>query len=93
ASEASFVSRETTFDLRDLQSTVKAAITHKGFSLVDIFEPCLSYNNDGERIRDTERVCDDSLQSGFDKRLRKIRTGVFRKISRPTLEQKLKKKI
>lgn len=92
ASQASFVSRETAFDLRGLQSTVKAAIMHKGFSLVDIFEPCLSYNNDGERLkRDTERVCGKEIQSGFGESLKpKIRTGVFRKISRPTLEQKLR---
>lgn len=44
ALDASFVARTFSGDPKHLQKTLKAAINHKGFSLVDVFQPCVSFN-------------------------------------------------
>jgi 2-oxoglutarate/2-oxoacid ferredoxin oxidoreductase subunit beta len=44
AMNCSFVARAFAGDAPHLKETVKAALLHKGFSLVDIFQPCVSFN-------------------------------------------------
>ena len=44
AMDCSFVARTFSGDVEHLKQTIKAAILHKGFSLVDIFQPCVSFN-------------------------------------------------
>ena len=44
ALDASFVSRVYIGDIDKAKEILKKAITHKGFSLVDIFQPCVSFN-------------------------------------------------
>ena len=44
AMDCSFVARASAGDAAHLKEMVKAAVTHKGFSLVDIFQPCVSFN-------------------------------------------------
>ncbi|MTK64808.1 MAG: 2-oxoacid ferredoxin oxidoreductase [Methanobacterium sp.] len=44
ALDASFVARTFSGDPKHLQKTLKAAINHEGFSLVDVFQPCVSFN-------------------------------------------------
>jgi 2-oxoglutarate ferredoxin oxidoreductase subunit beta len=44
ALDCSFVARAFSGDPEHLKSMVKAAIAHKGFSLVDILQPCVSFN-------------------------------------------------
>lgn len=44
ALDASFVARSFSGDPEHLQKTLKAAINHRGFSLVDVFQPCVSFN-------------------------------------------------
>ncbi len=41
---ASFVARTFAGDKDHLKETLKQAIGHKGFSLIDVFQPCVSYN-------------------------------------------------
>jgi len=41
---ASYVARAYAFDLQNMKELIKNAIQHKGFSLVDIFQPCPTYN-------------------------------------------------
>ncbi len=45
AAGASFVSRGFAGDIEHLVSLMKASITHKGFSLIDILQPCPSFNH------------------------------------------------
>jgi 2-oxoglutarate/2-oxoacid ferredoxin oxidoreductase subunit beta len=40
-----FVARSYAFDAKHLKDTLKRAIMHKGMSLVDILQPCPTYNN------------------------------------------------
>ena len=44
AMDCSFAARSFAGDPEHLKETVKAAILHKGFSLVDILQPCVSFN-------------------------------------------------
>jgi 2-oxoglutarate/2-oxoacid ferredoxin oxidoreductase subunit beta len=44
ALDCSFVGRGYAADQEHLKALIKAAVTHKGFSLVDILQPCVSFN-------------------------------------------------
>ncbi len=44
AMDCSFAARTFSGDMQHLKATIKAAILHKGFSLVDILQPCVSFN-------------------------------------------------
>ncbi|ADZ09694.1 pyruvate ferredoxin/flavodoxin oxidoreductase, beta subunit [Methanobacterium lacus] len=44
ALDASFVARTFSGDPEHLQKTLKSAINHEGYSLVDVFQPCVSFN-------------------------------------------------
>jgi len=41
---ASFVARTFSADTEQTREIIKAAILHKGYALVDIFQPCVSFN-------------------------------------------------
>ncbi len=43
---ATFVGRGFSGDQKHLTELIKAAIQHKGFSFLDIFSPCVTYNHD-----------------------------------------------
>ena len=43
-SGATFVARGYSGDLNQLSELIKRAIQHRGFSLVDVFQPCISWN-------------------------------------------------
>ena len=42
---ASFVARSFSGDRDQLVPLIKAAMSHKGFSLLDIISPCVAFNN------------------------------------------------
>ena len=44
ALDASFVARAFCADMAKTKEILKAAIEHKGYALVDIFQPCVSFN-------------------------------------------------
>lgn len=44
ALDASFVARIFSGDIEPAKEIVKKAITHKGYALVDVFQPCVSFN-------------------------------------------------
>lgn len=44
ALDASFVARAFSGDTDETKDILKKAISHRGFSLVDIFQPCVSFN-------------------------------------------------
>ena len=45
ALNASFVARASIHDLEGTKKIIKEAISHKGYALVDIFQPCVSFNH------------------------------------------------
>lgn len=97
---ATFVARGYSSDVRHLTDLIKKAILHKGFSLVDIFSPCVTFNLDNghsffkDRVRklededhdanDWKSACEKALMWGDD-----IYTGLFLQLEgRPTLGER-----
>ena len=96
---ATFVARGYSADPKHLTELVKSAIQHKGFSLIDIFSPCPTWNHDNDfsffkpRIKpldqedhdagDWKSACEKALVWGGT-----IYTGIFLQLKdKPTLEQ------
>ncbi len=95
---ATFVARGFTGDVKHLLDLVKKAIQHKGFALVDIFSPCVTFNHDntyaffrprvkkledeGHDPTDWKTACEKAMEWGDT-----IYTGLFHQVSRPTLDQ------
>ncbi|UOB21446.1 2-oxoacid:ferredoxin oxidoreductase subunit beta [Macrococcus armenti] len=44
ASGATFVAQSFSSDIKDLTAIIEAAVNHKGFSFVNVFSPCVTYN-------------------------------------------------
>ncbi len=85
---ATFVARGFSGHGKHLVSIVKQAIEHKGFSLVDVFSPCVTFNHDNtydffrERIEKLEEVEHDTSdwKGACEKAMHwddKIYTGVY----------------
>ena len=94
---ATYVARGFSGDNVHLAELVKGAIAHKGFALVDVFSPCVTYNKHNtypwfrERIYKLEEEGHDT--SNFSQAMEKafewgnrIPTGLFYKVERPTYE-------
>lgn len=41
---ATFVAQSFSTDLKDLTALIEAGINHKGFSIINVFSPCVTYN-------------------------------------------------
>ena len=53
---ATYVARGYSGDIRHLTGLMKNAIQHKGFSLVDVFSPCTTFNRDNDHTFFKQRV-------------------------------------
>ena len=62
ALNASFVARTFSGEIEKTTAIIKQAITHKGYALVDIFQPCVSFNkvNTYQWYRDNTYWLDES---------------------------------
>ena len=94
---ATYVARGFSGDNVHLAELVRGAIAHKGFALVDVFSPCVTYNKHNtypwfrERIYKLEDEKHDTsdFRLGMEKALEwgaRIAIGLFYKIERPTYE-------
>ena len=69
AAGATFVARAFSGEAKHLIDLIKQAIQHKGFSFIDVFSPCVTYNHDNtypwfrERVKKLE---DDSSYDSAD---------------------------
>lgn len=100
SSGATFVARSFAGDVKHLQKTIVDAVKHRGFSLIDVFQPCVSYNHVNTYDWYKQRVYDLS-SAGHDpadkmKAFMKaqewgehIPIGVFYKVLQPTYEDEL----
>ena len=96
---ATYVARGFSADVKHLTELIKNGIQHEGFSLIDIFSPCVTYNHDNDfaffkpRIRkledeghdpsDWKSACEKALEWGDT-----IYTGLFfQKKGQPSLSQ------
>jgi 2-oxoglutarate ferredoxin oxidoreductase subunit beta len=63
---ASFVARSFAGDIDHLSHVIKEGITHKGFALIDILQPCPSFNHKNTFQWYRERVYKLEDESGYD---------------------------
>ncbi len=93
-----FVARSYAGDQTHLTRTIKAAIEHEGFALVDILQPCVTFNKINTYQFYRQRVYDLDQEEGYDRTDRqgawaktwewgdRIPIGIFYQVTRPTLE-------
>ena len=97
-SGASFVARGSAHDAPHLTKILEAAIKHKGFSLVDIFQPCVTFNKIQTYAYYVQRCYKLESDANFDKsnwkmamdkamETEKLPIGIFyQQDNRPTYE-------
>jgi len=101
ASDCSFVARGFAGEIDHLAGLIIEGIRHKGFSLIDILQPCVSFNRVNTFKWYTERVYKIDADSQYDAgdRLKafqkaqqwgdKIPIGIFYRNQRPNLEEQI----
>lgn len=99
ALDCSFVARGFAGDTEHLKGLVKEAVNHKGFCLVDILQPCVTFNriNTYDWYRQRVYRLDDAYDPGdrveaFRKALEwgeRIPIGVIYRNIRPTFEERI----
>ena len=98
-SGATFVARTLAIDIEHAKEVFKAAILHKGFSFVDVLQPCITYHNTIQFFREhTYKIngpfdFDTALRKSFEwnytvKEDAKIPIGIFYSVERETYEEK-----
>jgi 2-oxoglutarate ferredoxin oxidoreductase subunit beta len=97
-SGATFIGRAFSGSADRMAEVMAEAIKHKGFSLVDVFSPCVTYNKVNTYPWFRERVYDlqaedhdagswDAAMSAAKQPDNRIATGVFYKTAMPTYEE------
>ncbi len=98
AQDASFVARASITDIAGTVKILKQAISHKGFSLVDLFQPCVTFNkiNTYQWFKDNTYYLEDSYDPhdrvlAFKRALEseKMPLGVFYVHDRPAFNDRL----
>lgn len=99
AMDCSFVARAFAGDIPHLKETMKTAILHKGFALVDIFQPCVTFNKINtyewfkQRVYHIEPEYNPEDRAGaFSKALEpedRLPLGIIYKNSRSTFEDQI----
>jgi len=95
---ATFIARGFSCDPKHLAELMKKAILHKGFALIDIFSPCVTFNHDNDynffrpRLKrledeghdpsDWKAACEKAMAWGD-----KIYVGLFLEREAPSLDQ------
>ena len=100
ADGATFVARTYCADVPHMVEVMKAAVLHKGFAVVDILQPCVSFNQLNTYGWYKERVYRMD-EEGYDRTNwnqaieaanewgEKIPTGIFYQVSSPTLDAEM----
>jgi len=96
--DASFVARAFAGDADQTKEIIKKAIQHKGYALVDVFQPCVTYNkiNTFRWFKDNTYYLDESYDptdrnEAFRKATQtdKLPLGIIYVNPKPTFEEKL----
>ncbi len=101
ASNCSFVARGFAGEIDHLADLIKAGIEHKGFALIDILQPCVSFNRVNTFKWYSDRVYKTNTDSAYDTEDRltafqkaqewgdKIPIGIIYRHQRPALEEQI----
>ena len=57
-----FVARSFSGSKKQLTALMKAAMSHKGFALIDVISPCVTFNNNDESLRSYTYVKDHDVE-------------------------------
>lgn len=95
AADASFAARGASFRAKELTELIIAAISNKGFSFIDAYSPCTSFNNTTQIWKDGIKYLPEShvptdRAAAFARALEDPMTlGVFYRHDRPTMVDQL----
>ncbi len=99
ALDCSFVARGFSGDSKHLKGLIKEAVNHKGFALVDILQPCVTFNKINtyqwykQRVYHIEPEYNPEDRMGAFKRAlewgERIPIGIIYRDHRPTLEERV----
>lgn len=99
ALDCSFAARGFAGDMEHLKGLIKAAINHKGFSLVDILQPCVTFNKINtyewyrQRVYQIEPEYNPEDRTAAFKRAlewgERIPIGIIYRNNRPLLEERI----
>lgn len=100
ASGATFVARCYSGKIDHLVSVMKKAIKHKGFSFIDVLQPCFTFFNTYKLYNKATYVMEDHDPSDFQSALVRAREwdggveggiplGVFYQVSKPTFDERI----
>ncbi len=105
ASNATFIARGYSAKTEELKDLIIQAVEHKGFSFVEILQPCISFFNSYQFYNEKVYELKDHDFTSRDKVLKKIREwnyngedvkiplGIFYKIQKPTYNDALLEKL
>lgn len=99
---ATFVARGYTRNMKHLQSLIKAAVNHKGFSFIDVLQPCFTFFNTYDYYNERVSEFSPNDHDASDKKAafvkaeewsygvgERIPIGIFYQVNKPTYEEKL----
>ncbi|MCR4275482.1 MAG: thiamine pyrophosphate-dependent enzyme [Candidatus Wolfebacteria bacterium] len=97
ASGATFVARTYAGDIEGTKKIMRQAIEHKGFSFMDIIQPCITFYDTRDFYKDhtywiDKKYPSQKLETAIKKvtaQEEKIALGVFYKVEKPTFEESL----
>ncbi|MCX6781970.1 MAG: thiamine pyrophosphate-dependent enzyme [Candidatus Magasanikbacteria bacterium] len=97
ASGATFIARAWALDPDKLKEIMKRAVKHKGFSIVDIIQPCITFSDTRAHFKDKVFYLDQNWPTNdWSKAMQKIREnsdkvplGVIYEINKPVFEEQL----
>ncbi|MFA7653425.1 MAG: thiamine pyrophosphate-dependent enzyme [Candidatus Magasanikbacteria bacterium] len=91
---ATFLARAYAYDMAPTQAVIKQAILHKGFSLVEIIQPCITLNDTREYFKSKvywlgNDYDSNNLNSALSKcqEIEKLPLGVFYHANKPVFEE------
>ena len=94
---ATFIARTYAGDIEGTKKIMQKAIAHKGFSFVDIIQPCLTFFDTRDHFKERIYWMDDDfpkddLKIAMEKvseKEDKVPLGVFFEVNKPTFEEEL----
>lgn len=97
---ATFVARTYAGDIAGTKKIIQKAIAHKGFSYVDIIQPCITFFDSRDYFKENVYWIDENLPTNnLNKAIEKVTEriggkvplGVFYQVEKPTFEDELYK--
>jgi 2-oxoglutarate ferredoxin oxidoreductase subunit beta len=97
---ATFVARSYAGDIAGTEKIMKAAIAHKGFSFVDIIQPCITFFDTRDHFKEkTYSIPEDLPKTDLKAAMEKVHgdpdgkipLGIFYQVEKPTFEGELYK--